>query len=45
MSVLFPELEHSSMFQVPTIECAELDSVHISPFAAVVSSAAGVNES
>ena len=45
MSVLFPELEHSSMFQVQTTECAEQDSVHISPSAAIVSSAAGVNES
>ena len=45
MSVLFPELEHSSMFQVQTTECAEQDSVHISPSAAVASSAAGVNES
>ena len=45
MSVLCPELEYSSMFQVQTTECAEQDSVHISPSAAIVSSAAGVNES
>ena len=45
MSVLFPELEYSSTFQVQTTECAEQDSVRISPSAAIVSSAAGVNES